>query len=185
MMRAFCGSSFFISHPTGGLGGGEMKKSFWDSGALRCWPVGGVTGVCFPKYILILWPIIISPSSSPRTLTASSSDSKEQTILAKDLRGDQETRRAELPIMLRKPWRWSGRKISASLRLVMRRVFVGGDGAMSGGMEERSNDRFDLDDLFDDVQELGSYSLKKPAVGDVGDAGADVLSAILKEGYYI
>lgn len=36
MTSVFGGSSFRDSQPTGGLGGGEIKKSFWDSGAWRC-----------------------------------------------------------------------------------------------------------------------------------------------------
>lgn len=61
----------------------------------------------------------------------------------------------------------------------MSRVFVGGEGVMSGGMFDRSRERFDLDDRLDEVFELGSYSLNVPEVGEVGDAGAEVLFAIL------
>lgn len=41
--------------------------------------------------------------------------------------------------------RLSGRKISMSCRLVMRSVFEGGVGCMSGGMAERSMESGDLD----------------------------------------
>jgi len=49
---------------------------------------------------------------------------------------------------------------------------------MRGGMDDKSRDKFDLDDLLEDVLELGSYNLKLAEVGEVGDAGAVVLFAI-------
>jgi hypothetical protein len=37
-------------------------------------------------------------------------------------------------------WRFSGRKIAGSSRFVIKRVFDGGDGVISGGKSERSSD---------------------------------------------
>jgi hypothetical protein len=72
---------------------------------------------------------------------ASSVVANEQTIRRKDFRGDQETREAEDSITPRSCWRWEGLKISGFARLVMRRVFVGVAGWVSGGIVERSRVR--------------------------------------------
>lgn len=59
----------------------------------------------------------------------------------KDLRGAKEWIGAEALMRSLMVWRLSGRKISGSWRLVIRRVFDGGVGWMSGGRVERSMER--------------------------------------------
>jgi hypothetical protein len=62
-------------------------------------------------------------------------------ILWKDLRGEKEFRGTGWE---RRSWRResvAGWKVVGALRLVIRRVFEGGEGVMSGGRLERSRER--------------------------------------------
>ena len=59
----------------------------------------------------------------------------------KDLRGEKECRGAEALIRSRIWTREGAEKIVGSWRFVMRRVFDGGEGTISGGSEERSRVR--------------------------------------------
>ena len=59
----------------------------------------------------------------------------------KDLRGEKECSGAEALIRSRIWTRDGAEKIVGSWRLVMRRVFDGGEGIISGGSEERSSVR--------------------------------------------
>lgn len=59
----------------------------------------------------------------------------------RDRRGDHECRGADWLIRSRMVSRWVGWKMAGSCKLVMRRVLEGGDGAINGGIEERSSDR--------------------------------------------
>lgn len=74
----------------------------------------------------------------------------------KDLSGAQEWIGADALINSLIVWRLSARNISGSCRLVMRSVFDGGDGWLSGGREERSSERGvrDLEETGDDIGEL-------------------------------
>jgi len=93
---------------------------------------------------------------------ADSSFQKETTILRKDLRGAHEWIGAEALIRSLMVWRLSARKISASERLVIKRVFEGGVGWIRGGRFERSMDIL----LFRDARDVGLDS-----GGDVGEVG--------------
>jgi len=80
-------------------------------------------------------------------------------------------------------WRLSARNISASWRLVIRRVFEGGVGWIRGGRVERSMDML----LFRDAREVGLDSggeveVGESAVGDSGDAiwNCNFLVAVVK-----
>lgn len=73
----------------------------------------------------------------------------------KDLRGAHEWMGAEALMRSLMVWRLSARKISASCRLVMRRVFEGGVGCCSGGIEERSNDIGVLEPLDETGRDVG------------------------------
>lgn len=74
----------------------------------------------------------------------------------KDLRGAQEWMGAVALINSLMVWRFSALKISGSCKFVIRSVFDGGEGGVSGGSEERSNERgvLDLDESGEDVGEL-------------------------------
>lgn len=50
-------------------------------------------------------------------------------------------------------WRFSGRKISLSSRLVNRRVFDGGVGKLGGGRLERSRERFERREALEEERE--------------------------------
>ena len=69
----------------------------------------------------------------------------------KDLRGEKECRGAEALIRSRIWMREGAEKIVGSWRLVMRRVFDGGEGTISGGSEERSRVR------GEDIREEGLF----------------------------
>jgi len=71
---------------------------------------------------------------------------KETIIRRKDFSGAQECIGAEALTRSLMVWRLSGRKISGSERLVMRRVLEGGVGWTSGGMVLRSIDIFVLEE---------------------------------------
>jgi len=73
----------------------------------------------------------------------------------KDLRGAHEWMGAEALMRSLMVWRLSARKISASWRLVIRRVFEGGVGCCSGGREERSIDIGVLDPLDETGRDVG------------------------------
>lgn len=73
----------------------------------------------------------------------------------KDLRGAHEWIGAEALMRSLMVWRLSARKISASWRLVIRRVFEGGVGCCSGGREERSIDIGVLDPLDETGRDVG------------------------------
>lgn len=70
-------------------------------------------------------------------------------------------------------WRLSARKISASCRLVMRRVFEGGVGCCRGGMEERSMDIGVLDPLDEAGRDVG---------GELWVLSVDILEEVLSCG---
>lgn len=65
-------------------------------------------------------------------------------------------------------WRLSGRKISASLRFVMRSVFEGPVGEVRGGRVDRSMDMVEDLDALEDGREAG------------GELSADISISILK-----
>jgi len=86
---------------------------------------------------------------------AESSSKKETIIRLKDLRGAHEWIGAEALMRSLMVCRLSARKISASWRLVIRRVFEGGVGCCRGGIEERSIDMGVLDPLDEAGREVG------------------------------
>jgi len=88
---------------------------------------------------------------------AESSEKKETMMRRKDLRGAQEWIGAEELMRSLMVWRLSGRKISMSWRLVIRRVLEGGVGAWRGGMADRSIERGvrEREEGRDDCVELG------------------------------
>lgn len=94
---------------------------------------------------------------------ADSSEKKETMMREKDFKGAQVWMGAEVLISSLMDWRLSGRKISVSLRLVMRRVLDGGVGCVSGGRLERSRER----DLWDPRRE--------ERVLPVGEVGVDIV----------
>lgn len=73
----------------------------------------------------------------------------------KDLSGAHEWIGAEALMRSLMVWRLSARKISASWRLVMRRVFEGGVGCCRGGIEERSIDIGVLDPFDETGRDAG------------------------------
>ena len=91
----------------------------------------------------------------------------------KDLRGAHEWIGAEALMRSLMVWRLSARKISASCRLVMRRVFEGGVGCCSGGIEERSNDIGVLDPLDETGRDVG---------GELSALSAAILGGLLSLG---
>lgn len=76
-------------------------------------------------------------------------------IRRKDFNGDHEATGFVCEMRLRRVRRWSGRKISKSLRLVMMRVLEGGEGDGIGGMVDRSIERFDRDERAEDDRDVG------------------------------
>lgn len=90
---------------------------------------------------------------------AESSSKKETIIREKDFKGAQEWIGAEVLMRSLIVWRLSGRKISASFRLVIRRVLEGGVGWVRGGRLVRSRDS----DLWEPRREE-----RELPVGEVG-----------------
>lgn len=88
-------------------------------------------------------------------LNASSAVGKDTMIRRKDFSGDQEATGFVCEMRLRRVRRWSGRKISRSLRLVIISVFVGGEGDGIGGIVDRSIERLERDERVDDDRDVG------------------------------
>jgi hypothetical protein len=86
---------------------------------------------------------------------AESSSKKETMMRRKDLRGAQEWIGAEALTRSLMVWRLSARNISASWRLVIRRVFEGGVGCCNGGREDRSIDIGVLDPFEETGRDVG------------------------------
>lgn len=103
-----------------------------------------------------------SPSHIDRTLIAACSSRNDTTIRRKDLSGDHVYMGAVASIRPRIVCRLSGRKMSRSSKFVIRRVFVGGAGCVSGGMLDRSKLREDRDE---------PRRSKRGRSGDDGDVG--------------
>lgn len=78
---------------------------------------------------------------------AACSSRNDTTMRRKDFRGDHVYMGAVASISCRMVCKFSGRKMSRSSKLVMRRVLVGGVGCVSGGMLDRSKLREDLDEV--------------------------------------
>lgn len=97
---------------------------------------------------------------------AESVEKKETIMREKDLRGAQVWMGAEVLIRSLIVWRLSGRKISLSLRFVMRRVLEGGVGCTRGGRLERSRER--------DLWELRREEMVLP----IGEVGVDILGSL-------
>lgn len=134
----------------GGEGGGEMKNSLSDLGNGRCWSLG-LRGVVSPKYTRMRQPMSCSPSSFWRIVMAESTSKKDTTIRLKDFSGAHVCTAPYWLIVSRIWTRLEGLKISGSNRLVIMRVFDGGEGSTSGGRSEKSSES---DDLFlDDDRE--------------------------------
>jgi len=95
--------------------------------------------VSAPKYTRTRQSNMISLSRVCLIDFADSMSKKETTIRRKDFRGAQLWSSVCSSIRLRMLWRFSTRKMSGSSRLVMRRVFEGGEGVMRGGRSERSS----------------------------------------------
>lgn len=68
----------------------------------------------------------------------------------------------------RMTWRFSGRKMAGSVRLVKRRVFEGGVGGVMGGILERSRVRFERREAEEEDRECcGEVSILKAVVVNV------------------
>lgn len=72
---------------------------------------------------------------------------------------------AEWVMRSRITWRFSGRKMAGSVRLVKRRVFEGGVGGVMGGILERSRVRFERREAEEEDRECcGEVSILKVVV---------------------
>ena len=88
----------------GGDGGGEMKNSFFDSGAARCWSIRS-SGVAVPKYTRTRSENMAVPSRAWRTVSASSEVGKEHTMRRNDFSGDHEERGECAAMICCRVWR--------------------------------------------------------------------------------
>jgi len=113
-----------------------------------------------------------SPSKMRRMRIEDSSSKNDTIMRRKDLRGAQEWIGAEVLMRSLIVWRLSARKMDASWRLVIMRVFEGGVGWVRGGMLERSMDML----LFRELRDVGRDSGGDVVVGEsVGESSGDAI----------